>query len=111
MLLLPTLKGSREVKFSNEPLRLSAGGDGLMLEWSKPLIVTVTKTLNHLRSQYKLFAESTSGGVAAGQKGGGASAQKASDMHPSFAHTSLQVTFSFHLVNTNVFVCGLTPGK
>ncbi|KAL5477873.1 hypothetical protein EMCRGX_G024726 [Ephydatia muelleri] len=109
VLLLPTLKGSREVKFSNEPLRLSAGGDGLMLEWSKPLIVTVTKTLNHLRSQYKLFAESTSGGVAAGQKGGGASAQKASDMHPSFAHTSLQVTFSFHLVNTNVFVCGLTP--
>ena len=109
-------KGSREVKFSKEPLRLNVEADSLMLEWSKPLVVTVTKTLHHLRSQYKLFADSSGGGLASTQKGGVVSPQK--DGTPpvrrlSFALPSLEVSLdmNFKLANTNVFVYGLAPGK
>ena len=92
-------------------------GDSLMLEWSKPLVVMVTKTLNHLRSQYKFFADSSSeshrGGVVSAQKGGGVKEESSSVRYLSLAPPGLDVSldFSFRLANTNVFVFGLAPGK
>ena len=93
------LQGAKRVKFKQRdaPFKVTGEGCNLMLEWSKPSVISLARTLEHLKREYKLFSNT---------------AQTASPQKERVGDTPLLgVDLEFKLDGLNVFFYGLTPGR
>ena len=114
-------QGVKELYFGCDPLRISGEGCGLMLEWSKPTVVTVIKALAHLKQEYQLLggAHGLTGSCLA-ETGAvlGAEEEKKQeiskdgqdDSNVVGGETGFQVEVKVQFTAVNAFVYGLTPG-
>ena len=122
--------GAREVKFSEDPVRICGEGCSLMMEWSKPTVVTFTRVLKHLRKEYKLCdtvsrsATSNSGIRTTGtdpkqeKQKSQTQSTEAPESHSQTESTVsglfsqlLPLDIKLQVTDLNVFIYGLTPGK
>ena len=101
---LSTSGGQKEVKFTNDPLKIVGDGSCVMLEWSQPSVATLARVMQHLRSEYKVLKtlQSTGDGGEAG--GGRTSLLETLKVLPT-------VDVKFRLTDINAFLYSLTPGK
>ena len=106
---LPTepIGGQGVVKFSNDPLKIVGDGSCPMLEWSQPTVAALTRVVQHLRSEYKIFKTSPS--KVDNEKGGGGGLNR-SDL-VEFMKKLPTVDVKFRLTDINGFLYSLVPGK
>ena len=115
-LVASTPGGQRTVKFTNDPLKIVGDGGSMMVEWSQPTVVALTRSVDHLMQEYKLFTSTPSAvsdggrekvaGVATGDDGG------SKDRAVKLVWSDLpRVELKFRLTDINAFLYSLVPGK
>lgn len=96
-----------ELKFSNDPLRVTGEGSGFVLEWSEPTVVTIVKSLTHLRRQYW---SAPSGGA----KLPGADSDRGKELPENRGTLADVMVFpvevEVQITDLNTFIYGLSPG-
>ena len=86
-------------------LLLNGEGSGFMLEWSQPTVAMVTKILDHCRMEYWSHTNNSSSGASS-------SSSSKSTLTSSFlSRLSPSLQLVFQVIDVNVFVYGMTPGK
>ena len=101
---MSTSEGQKEVKFTNDPVKIMGDGSCVMLEWSQPSVATLARVIQHLRSEYKVLKTSQSTG-----DGGGAGGERTSLLEILKVLPTVDV--KFRLTDINAFLYSLTPGK
>ena len=95
------------VDFGDEPAVLSGEARSVMLEWSRPSVVTLAKTLDHCQREYAELVTSLSSSASSLSL----SFVRGEERGRSLGDQSLPVHLQFQLRDINVFMYGMSPGR